>query len=222
MMGRWDDAGSVDLANWGIEGSRSYAWIAGCGTVSPLIFGRRNPGTYFRASDLSRRSLRILRTRLFIYGIHNVRPCNENILETSFHEQKFDAIDSYGVLHHLPDPKLGLLKLSESLRTGGVLRLMLYRDEIREPIEGLRSEVLALKHKPSFSELRRLIRVRGLDSYAEFESVAGIADAILNPQVMTFNRAKLNELLSEVPRMKTIRILDHANWIVFLKKTSPE
>lgn len=221
MMGRWSDTERVDLRKWGIDGPIRNCWVAGCGTISPLMFGRRNWNVFIDASDLSERSIRILKSRLLIFGIHNVHAVCSDLRTGAPHPIRYDAIDAYGVLHHLEDPNEGLQILSESLRTGGVLRLMVYRTEVRGRIEELRAQILEMDKRPSMKELRDLIRKEGLLDEPEFQTSSGIADALLHPQVETFRLEQLEEMLSRLPRLERIRVSGHSNWVVFLKKIAP-
>ena len=52
-FGRWRDLSRVDLRSWGVNTPHPKLWISGCGTISPLMFGRRNPSAEILASDLS-------------------------------------------------------------------------------------------------------------------------------------------------------------------------
>ena len=102
--------------------------VAGGGTGNSICFLaeqlRRSKLTYV---DLSRASMEIAKSRVHLRGLDNVQWVQnklENIPQLSL--GKFDYIESTGVLHHLPDPDLGLLVLSQSLKESGGINVMVY------------------------------------------------------------------------------------------------
>lgn len=214
--GRWSELSSVDLSTWQIEGPRQTAWIVGCGTVGPLMFGRRNPDVSFFASDLSEASLKALRRRLFLFGIHNVKTLCEDLIESRY-ESSFDAIDCYGVIHHMVSPAMALRKLSQALRPGGVLRLMVYSRDDRAEIERIRSEVVN-RGLRDVKSIQTFLKESGIDERGDLASPAGLADALLNPIVHTFDDAAVENLLREVSTLKEMRRDRSSNYVLFLKK----
>jgi SAM-dependent methyltransferase len=215
-LGGWAQLQSVDLSTWPMEGSVRDVWIAGCGTIAPLMFGRRNPGVSFLATDLSSSALRRLRVRLWLHGIHNVRPIQEDIMLAHYVES-FDAIDCYGVIHHTFSPQLALERLARALRPGGILRLMVYSREARKTIEDLRSEVLEKKIK-SMREIKALITMKGVIPSGDLAHSAGIADALLNPIVQTYDEDSLHSLIDSQKLLKLVAIDSASNYIIWLKR----
>jgi SAM-dependent methyltransferase len=215
--GSWKSLRSVDFSAWQVKRGVKDAWIAGCGSIAPLMFGRRNPSVKILATDLSRRSLDICRFRLFLYGIHNLQLKQEDILESSY-QSAFDAIDCYGVLHHLPDPKLGLKRLAAALRPEGVLRVMLYSESARAPLEKVREEAKQ-KGIVDLADVIRLGKDRGLNfSEGDLTTKSGRADALLHPVVSTYSKVKLLELFESVPQLKVREIRELGNYIIFCEK----
>jgi len=205
------------LADWDIDGDVKNVWIAGCGTIAPLMFGRRNPDVAFYATDLSTKALTRLRWRLNIFGIRNVKLSVEDLFESAYQEI-FDAIDCYGVLHHTVSPKKALESMAKALRPGGVLRLMVYSRDARYEIESLRKEIVD-KGLKDISMIEKIIKDRGLKRIREFLTRNGVADALLNPIVSTFDRESFSQLLESQPRLKTLKVSSSGNFVAFLKKT---
>lgn len=114
--------------------------IAGVGTGKAVLAHLE----HFRpeeivAVDLSKRSLQVAKRQLLALGIKHVTllQCDLTTLPGHFHVQ-FDVIESVGVLHHLPDPKVGLASLKRMLAPDGVLVLGLYSRFARRSIPVMR------------------------------------------------------------------------------------
>ncbi len=216
---RWEDLKSVDTSTWGLDRPAKEIWVAGCGTIAPLMFARRNIGARILATDLSSQSLKILKRRLQLYGMHNVLLKTEDIMESKYSEA-FDAIDCYGVLHHTVSPKLALEKLAMALKPGGILRLMVYSTHAREEIEKLRAEMLQRKANTIelvWSALKELrVSLRG-----DLGNRVGVADALLNPIVHVFSADQINELVASVPSLEVCNFDCMGNFVLFLKKIDP-
>lgn len=220
LSGRWTDLNRVDLATWAILGPRRHAWIVGCGAISPMMFGRRNPEVLFWATDISSKSLSLLRRRLFLRGVHNVQL---ECADFSSYDSKtqFDAIDAYGVIHHTYDPEYSLSLLAKALRVGGVLRLMLYSKEGRQSYEKLRLEMNKNQKRPvNFKDLKKIAIQSGLETSKEIQSVSGLADAFLHPLVHVYDEHDLDHLLASCANLEVIRRDSTANHIIFLRKKS--
>jgi SAM-dependent methyltransferase len=151
-----------------------------------------------------------------LHGIHNVRPIQEDIMLAHYVES-FDAIDCYGVIHHTFSPQLALERLARALRPGGILRLMVYSREARKTIEDLRSEVLEKKIK-SMREIKALITMKGVIPSGDLAHSAGIADALLNPIVQTYDEDSLHSLIDSQKLLKLVAIDSASNYIIWLKR----
>lgn len=216
--GPWSQLKSVDLTQWGILGPIRDCWIAGSGTIAPLMFARRNPHVAFRATDFSASALRSLRRRLRIYGVHNVCLAREDILETRY-DEAFDAIDCFGVIHHTFSPQLALTRLAQALRVGGVLRLMVYSQAGRGRLEALRSEVRQ-KGLKDLGLIQKFLTEQKIERSGDLTNSAGIADALLNPIVHTYDEPNFRNLLASVPRLQVLDLKEEGNFVAFLRKTA--
>ncbi len=215
-LGKWSELDSVDCSKWDAQRAINDIWIAGCGTIAPLMFGRRNYKSLILATDFSEAALKIAYRRLRLMGIRNVQFKKEDIFDAKYNE-RFDAIDAFGVIHHTVSPPKALEVLFSALRPGGVLRLMVYSERARAFIEEDRKELISLKGQ----ELRNaedLIHTKRRSLEGDYASKAGIADALLNPLVHVYNELSLQSLLDSVPAAKVISISKSSNYIIYLKK----
>lgn len=215
-MGSWADLKSVDVQNWGVSRSVRDIWIAGCGTIAPLMFGRRNASAKVIASDLSESSLRICSKRLKLFGIHNVHLKCEDLFEVSYSEA-FDAVDCYGVLHHTVSPQRVLEKIAKSLRPGGVVRFMVYSREARSSIEDLRSQIVQ-KKLSDLESVEKFLQEKNIKRISDLTTREGTADALLNPIVHHFSDSDLRQLLGGVPMLQKLHIETAGNFVVFAKR----
>ena len=212
-LGSWKNLDAVDLSRWPLSFLAKEVWLAGCGTIQPLMFARRNPHARFLATDISTSSLWRARWRCWLWGFHNVSFRFGDICEADF-ENRFDAIDAFGVLHHLNSPELGLSKIYRALKPGGVLRFMLYSEKAREEIEALRKKV----RESEISDMKGLRRF--LKHYPELRwlPTAELADAYLHPQVTTFSRTAIERLFHPSKGWDIIRLEQPSHYVGFARR----
>jgi 2-polyprenyl-3-methyl-5-hydroxy-6-metoxy-1,4-benzoquinol methylase len=101
--------------------------IAGCGTgrdATTVAF--EYPDAVVTAIDVSESSLHYARQQSAGLGCRNVRFLNFDLHKISDLNERFDAVYCLGVLHHLPDPEAGWAALTNVLRPGGVMKIMVY------------------------------------------------------------------------------------------------
>src|SRR5690606_7260716 len=102
---------------------------AGCGTGQhPIDMALRIADLDLLAIDLSLASLAYARRKAHDMGLANIRFAQADILQMGGHPDRFDLIESTGVLHHLRDPEAGLAILAGLLAPGGIMRLALYSE----------------------------------------------------------------------------------------------
>ena len=82
--------------------------VAGCGTSQAAIHALREPDARVTAIDISETSLRHTRDLQRKYGLRNLDLHRLAIEEVGELGRTFDQIVCTGVLHHLPDPDIGL------------------------------------------------------------------------------------------------------------------
>jgi len=114
--------------------------IAGCGTgLQALHAASRYQDARLLAVDLSLSSLAYAIRKTRELGVKNIRYAQADILELGSVEQRFDLIESTGVLHHMRDPVQGWRKLADKLNDDGVMRVALYSQLARRPIDKARA-----------------------------------------------------------------------------------
>ena len=83
------------------------------------------------AIDLSRASLAYATAKTRALGLETIAYAQADIMRLGAIEQRFDLIESVGVLHHLADPYAGWRVLLSLLRPGGFMRIGLYSEIAR-------------------------------------------------------------------------------------------
>lgn len=125
----------ADLPDW--PERRLDVLIAGCGTGKHAAdVSTRFQGARIQAVDLSRTSLgygaRMLKNR------PGVTFAEADIMELGDWDERFDHIESVGVLHHLADPLAGWRILADLLKHGGSMRVGFYSNRGRSRIQAAR------------------------------------------------------------------------------------
>jgi SAM-dependent methyltransferase len=113
--------------------------IAGCGTNQAAVFAFGNPGANVVGIDISQPSLDHQQYLKDKHGLTNLELHLLPIEELANLGRQFDLVVSTGVLHHMADPPAGLRALAGSLRSDGVMALMLYAKYGRIGVELLAS-----------------------------------------------------------------------------------
>ncbi|GHD61944.1 hypothetical protein GCM10017083_50020 [Thalassobaculum fulvum] len=165
--------------------------VAGCGTGRHAIqTARRYRDCSVLAVDLSRRSLAYAKRMARDLGVPNITFGQADILALGGHAERFDLIESSGVLHHMAYPLNGWGALRGLLAPGGLMRIALYSrraracfDEVRDaiPEEGpqidrIRAARRAVRMLPPEHPARALLRT------ADFYAASGVRDALLHAQ----------------------------------------
>ena len=163
--------------------------IAGCGTGRhALQTALRYENAEVLAVDLSRASLAYARRMARELGVRNIRFAQADILEMDSIPERFDLIESSGVLHHLDDPMRGWRVLRRLMAPRGLMRLAFYSRRARLPFEEIRTGV------PERGELMKRVRAvrqrtygladghpgRALLRSADFYAASGVRDALLH------------------------------------------
>ncbi len=110
----------------------SSVLIAGCGTGQQVVNAQRYKNAKITAIDLSSSSLAYAQRKITQLGIKNVRFIHMDILDLPKLNQKFDVIESSGVIHHMHNPSDGLKALSSALKGNGFIKLGLYSQIARD------------------------------------------------------------------------------------------
>jgi SAM-dependent methyltransferase len=182
--------------------------IAGCGTSQAARYAVRWPAARVTGIDFSATSIRCTEELKQKYGLHNLELHQLPIERAGELAASFDQIISTGVLHHLPDPDMGLRALSSVLKPSGVMHLMVYapygrmgiymlrefcrRVGIEATDQGIREVIVALGSLPPGHPLCTLFR----DS-PDARDEATLADALLHPQDRAYSVPELFEFIKK-------------------------
>lgn len=113
----------------GVPGEPPRILVAGCGTGQHAIAtARRFQGSSVLAIDLSLASLAYAKRKTLELGVGNVDYRQADILALGSMPERFDLIESSGVLHHLADPFSGWQVLASLLKPRGLMRIGLYSE----------------------------------------------------------------------------------------------
>jgi SAM-dependent methyltransferase len=100
--------------------------VAGCGTSQAARYALREPDARITAIDISETSLGYTRELQQKYQLENLELHQLSIENVRELGRTFDQVVCTGVLHHLPDPDVGLRALRDVLRPQGAMHLMVY------------------------------------------------------------------------------------------------
>jgi SAM-dependent methyltransferase len=179
---------------------------AGCGTGrGALLLGLMFPAANITAMDLSRTSLAYAAMKAEQLNVANIRFGVGDILNVAALNQRFDLIESSGVVHHMADPAAGLRALRNVLNPGGVMRIALYSTRGRRAVIAAR-DVLRVQSiadtDAGVREARQVLRAlpashpaRGTVDTPEFFTIDGLHDLIFNVQETRYTPAQLQALL---------------------------
>ncbi|MGZ8349652.1 MAG: class I SAM-dependent methyltransferase, partial [Allosphingosinicella sp.] len=172
--------------------------VAGCGTSQAAKYALRWPKSRVIGIDFSEASIEQTAKLKRKHNIHNLELRQLPIERAGELGRRFDHVVCTGVLHHLHDPDLGLRVLGNMLEPNGAMHLMVYAPYGRTGIYMLQeycrrldigttsaeiSDLAAsLKALPPDHPLMPLLR-----NAPDFQSEAGLADALLHPQDRAFS-----------------------------------
>jgi SAM-dependent methyltransferase len=183
-------------------GGRQDILIAGCGTSQAAIYALREPEARVVGIDVSSESLRHTRDLQLKYELSNLELHQLAVEDVGKLGRAFDLAVCTGVLHHLPDPDLGLRALREVLKPDGAMRLMVYARYGRAGIYMMQEYCRLLGIGASAEDLRDLAAtLKVLPANHPISSVLGpamdflrpeaTADALLHPQDRAYSVPEL-------------------------------
>jgi SAM-dependent methyltransferase len=149
---------------------------AGCGTGQEAVaIARARSDCQVLGLDLSRRSLAYAQRMATKLGVENVRFVLGDILDARGLEQRFQVVESTGVLHHMADPLAGWRALCERLDSRGIMKIGLYSERARGDVLRAREQISAASLAPVDADIRAF-RAQVLSSPAG-APLAGLADS---------------------------------------------
>jgi SAM-dependent methyltransferase len=180
--------------------------VAGCGTSQAAKHAMRWPSAHVTGIDFSAASVGHTEALKQKHELHNLEVHCLPIQRVGELGTRFDQIVCTGVLHHIPDPGEALQTLSDVLRPGGAMHLMVYAPYGRTGIymlqdfcrrvgidatpAGIQDLVRALGALPAAHPLATLLR-----EAPDFRREAALADALLHPQDRAYSVPQLFEFL---------------------------
>lgn len=181
--------------------------IAGCGTGLEIM---RVAGTYRRASmlaiDLSATSLAYAMRKTREYQLADVEYLQADILDLPMLSERFDLIDSFGVLHHMADPAAGLQVLARLLKPNGFLFVGLYSEIGRQVVVETRDHIKHLGFRDVAKDIRALRRqlilgaspaLAGVTSPAsDFWTLSDCRDLLFHVNEHRFTLPKIGKMFS--------------------------
>jgi Flp pilus assembly protein TadD/2-polyprenyl-3-methyl-5-hydroxy-6-metoxy-1,4-benzoquinol methylase len=182
--------------------------VAGCGT------GQHSIGTASRFSDckvtavdLSLASLAYAKRKTSELGITNLEYLQADILKLNQLKQKFDIIESVGVLHHMDEPMTGWRVLTDLLKPGGLMKIGLYSELARQHIVEVRKEITLQKVGKSEADIKKF-RQSLIESHDEhhqqltksgdFFSLSTLRDLIFHVQEHRFTLPQIKNCLEKL------------------------
>lgn len=181
---------------------------AGCGTgQQPLDTALRLAGARILAVDLSRSSLAYAARMAGRLGIGNVRFAQADLLALGGLQQRFELIETTGVLHHLHEPLAGLRVLASLLDDGGVLRLALYSATARRAVVAARELIEREGFAPTLAGIRACRQAlaalpdaeqaRGVLRFTDFYATSECRDLLFHACEHRFDLAGVRRLLDD-------------------------
>lgn len=182
--------------------------IAGCGTGRHAIdTSNLYQNAEITALDLSYSSLAYAKRKTIEAKINNINYIQGDILSLENIDKKFDIVESVGVLHHMHDPKQGLMVLVDKLNPSGLIRLGLYSRRARSQITSIRDQISkkgVVVNEGFVREFRRLIALNSSQSShdyliasQDFYSMSSVKDLLFHEQEHSFSLDEIKELLSQ-------------------------
>ena len=130
--------------------------VAGCGTgLQSIETAQRYPDARVLAIDLSATSLAYAMRKTRELGLGNVEYRQCDILELASLPDRFDYIESIGVLHHMEDPLRGWRSLAGLLKPVGIMRIGLYSEIARRELDPYIALVADRNLSPDLEGIRR-------------------------------------------------------------------
>jgi 2-polyprenyl-3-methyl-5-hydroxy-6-metoxy-1,4-benzoquinol methylase len=174
-------------------GEHQEILVAGCGTSQAARYAMREPHARVTAIDISETSLRHTRVLQDKYALENLELHQLALEDVEALGRSFDLIICTGVLHHLPDPDVGLSALRNVLNPKGAINLMVYATYGRAGIYMLQEYCRLLQMGIAAADLRDLAALLQalpkdhplaelLDRAKDFRQPDALADALLHPR----------------------------------------
>jgi SAM-dependent methyltransferase len=181
--------------------------IAGCGTSQAAKYALAWPRAKVTGIDVSATSIQRTEKLKLKYELHNLEVHQLPVERAEELGSRFELVVCTGVLHHLPNPDVGLRALRRVLEPGGAMHLMVYAPYGRAGIYLLQEYCRRLGIGTSAQEIKDLANsltalppnhplVPLLRDSPDFRQEAALADALLHPQDRAYSVPQLLDFLA--------------------------
>lgn len=182
--------------------------IAGCATGEyPINVAAAYPRAKVSGIDLSLASLGYAKRKAREYNIKNLTFIQGDILDLDKQPQRFDVIESLGVIHHMRSPEKGLEALLGVLVPDGYLKLGLYSVAGRRHITACQNKLAEMGYKDNYSDMRQarayILELeedhpfRKIEAYNDFYSLSMFRDLLFHRQEHCFTLPEIKALLTK-------------------------
>jgi 2-polyprenyl-3-methyl-5-hydroxy-6-metoxy-1,4-benzoquinol methylase len=180
--------------------------VAGCGTgIEAISLAAKIAGVRITAVDLSASSLAYAKRKANELGLTNIEFFQADILALTELSERFDAVLSIGVLHHMRKPLEGLQVVVRLVRPGGILKIGLYSERARRDVNAVRNIIRERQLKPT-NDAIRAIRQEAFGSsrgsalaellrWRDFFTMSGCRDLLFHVQEHQFTLPQIAEML---------------------------
>ena len=182
--------------------------IAGCGTGQhPIGTASRFKDSRVLAIDLSLSSLAYAKRKTGEMNLQNIDYMQADILDLGKLDNRFDIIESVGVLHHMDDPMAGWRILAGCLESGGLMRIGLYSELARQNIVKMREEIdqsgIGLSDSAMKLFRSNVINVnekqhKSMQLFNDFYSLSELRDLLFHVQEHRFTIPQIQHYLTEL------------------------
>lgn len=183
--------------------------VAGCGTGLRLLqLHHRFRGARIHGVDLSLSSLAFAKRKIQEHGADGITLEQADILSLAGRGERFDIIESVGVLQHLEDPLRGWRILRDLLKPSGLMRIGVYSRLARSPVARARKYLRERGYGSSEEEVRRARialaerfpdqRESGFLSMRDFFSMQECRDLLFHAHESTFTLPQIAGMLESL------------------------
>lgn len=207
--------------------------IAGCGTGRYGIqLALQLSNVSIQAVDLTLSSLAYAERMREVYKVDNITHSQCDILDVGKLNQKFDLINSSGVLHHMADPMAGWKSLLSVLKPGGVMYIGLYSTSARAIVRDAWEEIQKGGYKSDSGGIRQFredvfLNQGGgkcdlLTTFGDFYTLSNTRDLLFHVQEITYTIPELKKMLNDLGLEFLGFNMPHRVVVNFFRQTYPD
>ena len=193
-----------------LQNKRINLLVAGCGTGKQCLeIAKSYKETRVLAIDLSRRSLAYAEKKAGDFKVNNIKFLHADILDLDELDEKFEIIESVGVLHHMSDPRAGWKCLRKLLVPEGMMKIALYSKMARTQVvkawkiikehgwQGREDDIRSFRRRTMNDEFGDDFRDFSCNS-KDFYSMSGCRDLFFHASEQQFTIPEIQSILGEL------------------------